>query len=319
MQSQVKTIAKTRFRRAKWIALFLLVLCSTACLVCLRSRPVRAYFLGQLGMIADVQDRRIFAESTTAKANVDNVRNVLDECVAIVERAHGRPFASSVRIYVCATQQSYNDRTGAPKKGRARGAVFADCVFLSPRTFETQTCRGILTHELSHLHFRQILGTAYTSEIPGWFQEGLAVFVSSGGGAEPVSEDQSRASIVAGISIHPEDVGSNYPRMASDHGLRHHMFYRQSAMFVGYLADSRPDAFKRLLTQLLDGVSFKDAFENAYDQRVSTAWGMFRKSLESAEPSVARRPRVDGLVGARGSTGRPNVLSSFLDDGLIDS
>lgn len=238
-------------------------------------------------MTADAQDGRIFVEAATSDANTEEVRTVLDECIGTVETAHGRAFLSPIRVYLCATQRSYNARTGASAQGIARGAVFADCVFLSPRTFETQTCREILTHELSHLHFRQILGTAYTTGIPGWFQEGLAVYVSSGGGAEPVSANQARASIVAGVSIQPEDFGSNYPRMSSAHGLKHHMFYRQSSMFIEFLAESRPKVFERLLTRLLDGVSFREAFEAAYHEPVSVLWEAFRRSLESAEQSVA--------------------------------
>jgi len=216
-------------------------------LACLQSRRVRAYLFGRVGMVADAQDDRVFNEPATPEANTAQVLELLDESVATVERAHGRAFAGPVRVYICATQQSYNARTGDFEQGRARGAVFADCVFLSPRTFDTNTCREILTHELSHLHFRQHLGSAYTSGIPGWFQEGLAVYISDGGGAEPVSVHQARVSILSGVSMKPEDVGSRFPRMSSGHGLKHHMFYRQSAMFVEFFAKSRPDAFARLL------------------------------------------------------------------------
>jgi hypothetical protein len=78
--------------------------------------------------------------------------------------------------------------------------------------------------------------------------------------------------------------------MAAGHGLKHHMFYQQSAMFVAFFAESRPDAFSQFLTQLFNGVAFKNAFEAAYEDPVSATWEKFRKSLQSAEPMVTTEP-----------------------------
>ena len=72
-------------------------------------------------------------------------------------------------------------------------------------------------------------GFAYQTGLPVWFQEGLAVFVSEGGGAV--------------------------------HKLQHHLFYRQSAMFVEYLHDRGLQSYQRFLKAISQGTPFRDAVE----------------------------------------------------------
>lgn len=203
-----------------------------------------------------------------------------------VEEAHGRRFPDAVRVYLCATQHSYNRRTGDPVDGRARGAVFADRVFLSPRCLESQSTEGILTHELSHLHFRQWLGMNSITEIPGWFQEGLAVHVSRGGGAEPVSRQMAINAIANGEELHPEPNGNKVPRMAADHGLKHHMFYRQSAMFIEYLEHEGKDPFDEFLSMLFAGNPFDESFETCFGATPEERWLDFRRTLELPDGEI---------------------------------
>lgn len=120
---------------------------------------------------------------------------ILSACITQIEQKQQAPFTEDIKIFVCASQESFN--TLVPRGIRAKGAMFLEKLFLSPRAFETDRHQGILTHELSHLHMIQTVGgVAYQTGLPVWFQEGLAVFVSEGGGAV--------------------------------HGLQHHLFYRQS-------------------------------------------------------------------------------------------
>tara|TARA_B100001105_G_scaffold136814_1_gene109680 strand:+ start:277 stop:495 length:219 start_codon:yes stop_codon:yes gene_type:complete len=49
-----------------------------------------------------------------------------------------------IKISVCASQESFN--TLVPRGICAKGAVFLEKLFLSPRAFETDTHQGILTH-----------------------------------------------------------------------------------------------------------------------------------------------------------------------------
>lgn len=224
-------------------------------------------------------DTRILKESETPDEWIPIVRDSLDRSISRVEEAQGRRFPGVVRVYLCATQQSYNRRTGDAVGGRARGAVFADRVFLSPRCLEWKSTEGILTHELSHLHFRQHLGTDYITEIPGWFQEGLAVHVSQGGGAEPVSRQMAIKAITNGNELHPEPNGNAIPRMAADHGLKHHMFYRQSAMFIEYLEKESQVQFEAFLSMLFAGNPFGESFEHCFGATPKERWDDFRRTL----------------------------------------
>jgi hypothetical protein len=55
-----------------------------------------------------------------------------------------------------------------------------------------------LIHELSHLHIRNQIGNYKVSRLPFWFTEGLATYVSDGGGAHTVPERQAIDCIKSG-------------------------------------------------------------------------------------------------------------------------
>ena len=259
--------------------------------VLLQSAGVRALLIGSYGFTRDALDPRILYEDGVNEADLDITRNIIDSCISEIEIAHGRPFPKAVSIYICATQESFNKRTAAALNGNARGAVFANRLFLSPRSYTTNTHQSILTHELSHLHFRQALGTSYTTGFPAWFQEGMAVYVSNGGGAEPVPAQLAYEAILRGNHISPEDYGSNVPRMSEAHGLPHHMFYRQAEVFTKYLATVQPNKFQKFIDLLFGGESFKVAFESAYEKSVAECWQDFVRKLQFSESAPNPGPR----------------------------
>lgn len=268
-------------KKHRTIFIVLIVLAIAVVAIALgKSRGVQAWLMGQRGFAPDALDQRILVEPGVKKAVISLIHDSLDACIDIVERAHGQAFPNPVHIFLTSTQASFNKRIGALPQAIARGAVFADRLFLSPRAFATKSSLAVLKHELSHLHFRQVLGTAYTTEIPGWFQEGMAVFVANGGGAEAVSEQEAIEAIVRGERLRPEEVGSAFPRGAAAHGLGHHMFYRQAELFVANLADLHPASFRRFIAMLLAGRRFQLAFEAAFDQTVSEAWESFIAGLQ---------------------------------------
>lgn len=266
-------------RRIFKILIALTVVVTVVGIALSQNRGAQAWLLGERGFVPDSLDQRILAEPGVDKEALSRVRNGLDTCIHVVESAHGQPFPGRVRVYLSRTQDSFNKRVAASPQGIARGAVFADRLFLSPRAFATKSSIEVLKHELSHLHFRQILGTAYTTEIPGWFQEGMAVFVANGGGAEPVSKERAIEAMLRGKRFSPEAVGSAIPRKAAAYGLGHHMFYRQAELFVGYLADTHPDSFDQFIALLLGGDDFRSAFEAAFGQTVSEEWESFIAAL----------------------------------------
>ena len=245
----------------------------------LGTRTGRAALASTEAFVPLPEDGRIRYEAG-ARQQAEVMARLLPDAIAQIERAQHNPFAGAVKVLVCATQERFN--THVPRGTRARGAAFMGTVFLSPRAFTTKTEDAILVHELSHLHLQQRLGSyQVVRALPAWFQEGLAVYVSGGGGAESVDPATARNAILAGQTFTPEDTGAVlFPQTASDYGLAHHMFYRQSALFVAYLHDRDADAFANFMTALQNGQAFKDA-AGQLGGSVQGLWDHFIKHLET--------------------------------------
>jgi hypothetical protein len=155
-------------------------------------------------------------------------------------------------------------------------------LFFSPRLVEEQRPVPLyLTHELSHLHLEQQMGTYKFAKLPAWFKEGLATYVSEGGGAHTVTDQEALSAIACGSHFVPhEDGGIFFRKYASHWGLTHHMFYRQSMVFVAYLKSWNEDKYRDLLLAIQDGSSFAAAFSDAYGVRVSQIWEQFVKETK---------------------------------------
>lgn len=268
-------------KRKIWLAVALTVF-ACAAIAALSSRRVRAYAICTVGMKSSTLDARVFVEEGVQLDWIECVVDSIDRSTARIEAVQGAAFADEVRVYLCASQRSYNRRTGDRENGFARGAVFADRVFLSPRCMNTGTTEAILTHELSHLHLRQIMGVRYVTGVPGWFQEGLAVYASRGGGAEQVARETAIAAILQGRCIDPEGEGASVPTGATDHSLSHQMFYRQSALFVEYLDEAARGSLKTFLAELQEGAEFATAFSAQFSGTPRELWSIYRESLSES-------------------------------------
>ena len=135
------------------------------------------------------------------------------------------------------------------------------------------------THELSHFYW-------YSHDVgfqPRWFEEGVAVWVSDGGGAENVSVQAAEKAIKAGKAVHPTlDSGFwNYltqsPSLPDNNW---HMFYRQSGMFVQYLHDDDPIAFARLFEALKTTKNLKQAWSIAHKESPEDIWLEFLRKIQ---------------------------------------
>lgn len=263
--------------RRRTVIITLISLPIAALLVFGGTRTGRALFASTDGFIPFSADQRILYEPG-AEAYAEEVQAILNDAVERVQRRQG-VFPEPVAVFICASQESFN--AYVPRGFQARGAVFLGKLFLSPRAFTTNTHAGILVHELSHLQWIQRLGTfSYQINFPVWFQEGFAVFLSNGGGAEPVDPAAARQAILAGETFTPEESGALLiPRTAQSYGLQGQMFYRQSALFVTYLHRRDEAAFRRFLTALQNGTSFADAF-TSFGGTVREMWDQFLTELK---------------------------------------
>jgi hypothetical protein len=224
-------------------------------------------------------DSRVLHEPG-AEDFAEQLAALLPQAIEQVEAGQYRPFAEPVQTYVCASQENYTNLTGF----KAPASLTLKGVFFSPRLVEEQRPLALyLTHELSHLHLEQQMGKYRFAKLPAWFKEGLATYVSEGGGAHTVTDQEALEAITCGSHFVPHaDGGIFFRKYASHWGLSHHMFYRQSMVFVAYLKSRDQDKYRDLLLSIQNGSSFPDAFDDAYGVKVSQIWEQFVAETKQA-------------------------------------
>lgn len=232
------------------------------------------------------QDQRVMYEPG-AEEFAAIVASELPLAIKKVESRQYSTFPDKIMIYVTKTPESFKKMTG---RG-VSAMMYRKSIFLSPKLLEKpDTIKLYIAHELSHLHLHQHLGDYSYLGIPSWFLEGLAVFVSDGGGAENVTDDEVRESIRSGNHFVPfEDAGLRdlfCPRYSSyfkiRHKFKHHLFYRQCMLFVSFLEKDNPEKFKNFLTDLEKGKDFSDIFRISFGADAMTKWNEFKtKTIKS--------------------------------------
>ena len=219
-------------------------------------------------------DPRVFYEPG-AERLLPAVVGATPGAIRRVEDGLGGPFRAPILIYLCSTIESYERFTGHDRSGG--DTTLAKKIFISPKPENTpQRVPAVVAHELTHLHVAQGLGLWRMSRIPSWFSEGLAAFVSGGGGAEGVTDADAARAIVGGRRLIPEYA---HGRTASSFGLTPHMFYRQGALFIRFLKDRDPAAFRRFISGVEEGKEFRRAFEEAYVTEIEAPWRQFIAQL----------------------------------------
>jgi len=218
------------------------------------------------------------------------VAALLPTAIARVEGAQGRRFAHPVTIGVFVSREAFDAANGLRNPG-AIGMTFLGRVLLPPGLYwgQRQRLATILTHELSHAHLQGWISQLTFFRLPNWFTEGLAVMVSSGGGAEGVTEAQARDAIRRGDHIAVESAGSllNVGRGITfesrpetpNVSFRTLMAYRQAGLFVTYLHDSNPAGFARMMAAILDGRPFAEAVKTGYEADLPALWLQFTRAV----------------------------------------
>ncbi len=244
---------------------------------------VRALFKSKSHFINHVEDSGVFFEPG-AEIFADKIAAFLPDAVARLEKGHFQPFKKSFKVYVFSTQESHNEYLAIPAALPIRGAAFTRKVYIAPSAFSFQgldTHEESLMHEMSHLFLRQYLGFIKVRKIPFWYSEGLANIVVGSGG-EGISEDMAIQAIRQGRQIPIEERGGflkSLSKVIGKAGLSGPMYHRQNKMFVGYLRDSDPNAFRSLLLEVLEGASFSKSFQNNYQATPQEIWERFQREL----------------------------------------
>lgn len=269
-------------RRARTLTILLVVLavCGAGAVAFSRSPIGTAVLKSRAHFIQSETHPSIYYEPGT-KRFARMTEESLARSVRTIEQQQYLPLDGEFRVYICASQESFNEYMAAPPGHTARGVKVMNDIFLSPAAFVSwrgDTHEPVLAHELSHLHMYQRIGHAkYLWELPVWFVEGLAVSVSGGGG-EGVSVDEAMDAIAAGETFTPDERGSFLrPKRASDYGMGGYMFYRQSGLFLDYIRENRPNEFKNFMLALQAGEwrEFSSVFESSFGVGVQDIWAEF--------------------------------------------
>lgn len=212
------------------------------------------------------------------------VNKTLAHLIADVEKRQFSVFKSKneITVYIFNKKERYSNFSMASDK--SRGSASKNEIYISPIIRERiETLESILSHELSHIHIRQYVGTwKYINNIPGWFHEGLAVEVSDGGGAENVSESQAYVFFKEGKHFYPRAEGGILShKSAHDYGLKPHMYYRQSNMFVRYLRGVDRVAFEKCYIALTEGDSFESVWKVYYGKSLPDLWEEFMSEFRT--------------------------------------
>lgn len=224
--------------------------------------------------VALKNDPRILFEPE-AHSTALNISEDLDKVIEQIEQSHLRSFTQPVRIHICATDICMQ-RFGAPST-QVAGFVLNKRLFISASGRPShEGLMAVLTHELSHLHLSQQLEFFAFAQLPTWFKEGHAVNASDGAGAERVKPAAAYHAIKQGYHFVPTSHDSLlFPTTASDYGLKPHMFYRQSALFLQYLRQSAPERYPTFLHAIQDGESFEESFMRVYNGTLENYWRQF--------------------------------------------
>lgn len=257
-------------------------------------------------------DHRILYEPR-ARDFAEEVAKYLPDSIATVEREQYRPFARPVEVYICASKEDFSRFTAEPEIVRA--TVTTRHLFLSAeriKELKVVSAQTVLTHELSHLHLQQYLGAYhYGANLPAWFQEGMAEYVSGGASMEEVSDSEALKAILDGRHISPDASGSFFfPKRWTAFGLKPPMFYRQSFMFVSYLSGRSKANFHTFISALEDGCGFEDAFISAFGSTPVTVWQEFVAAI-TADNSDGLDLDYENKLGAEGVGETVNIPATL--------
>jgi hypothetical protein len=251
----------------------------------------------------DIEQRVLYEPGAEQFAKM--IAEELPRAIETMQHEQFGQFTKKIKIYVCATSESFEKMTGRTVKA----ITYRESVFLSPQLMERpELVSPYLAHELSHLVMLQHRGLYKFMTTPPWFNEGLAVYVSKGGGAGDVTEKEAVNTMLAGKVFEPNNAGGVldflFPKYGNRWNLKPHMFYRQASLFVSFMKAYDINAFENLLVAMQRGQSFDRSFRQAYHISTLEMWQLFIKQLklEAEHEKTANEPlKQDAAISRRAS------------------
>lgn len=229
--------------------------------------------------ISETDPKVYYEEGSEGVAH--EVTRQISQAVFRAEKFHGFQLKAPFKIYIFASMENYYWYS-TNRRGSASAAT--DSLFVSPKLGDKlERTSAILSHEFSHLLLKQHMGGAlrFVRILPVWFQEGIATLASEGGGAGKVSIQEAIRELQKGSSLLPEDSGCLFCSQGhSKHGLKAHMFYRQSSLFIKYIMEQDLQLFEQFIVDL-QTYNFAEGFQKNYSKSVHQMWTDFTASVKS--------------------------------------
>ncbi|MBJ6802689.1 hypothetical protein JFN90_21375 [Geomonas sp. Red259] len=215
-----------------------------------------------------------------AEALAEETARSLPRAIKTVESRQFGEFKEPIKIYAFADTKSFAKFVNVPEV--IKGAATRNEVYLSGQLLgKMGEVQGVLTHELSHVQLSQSLGAVtFNRVLPRWFREGLAIYIADGGGATNATETETIVQFQLGNHFAPETDGALFNlNLPGPKGLEPKIFYRQSGMFVQFMAINHPEQFKALLKGLQEGKNFEAEFAECFKCKVDTMLQAFIGTL----------------------------------------
>ena len=218
--------------------------------------------------------QNVFIENSNDMAFGVHIRDILPTLQDSIERKQNQKFLKMMPVYLCHTNESFCTSAGSKYPG-PRAKVTNKGFFISPRLASSKDRYEIIYHELSHVAMLQNAGLYRHFKTPVWFHEGLAAYISNGGGTGDVTDSAAIREILKGNHFFPLVKDNILSQKSFRNKLPPWMNYRQSMLFVRYLKEKDAVKFNHLIENMNKRMAFRKAFENAHGISVQEMWKTF--------------------------------------------
>ena len=223
-------------------------------------------------------DTNINIESKSEEQFAGEIQRIFPSLIDSIEMKLNSKFKYIPTLFICNTNESFCKWSGAKLPG-PRAKVTAKGFFISPRLQGKNDWSEIIYHELVHTLMFQYLGMYQYYTIPIWFHEGLATFVSNGGGTGDISDSVAIDEILKGNHFYPHS-GFIKSYFNNNH-LAPWIEYRQYMLFVNFMRDNKEREFNELLQAILAKNSFSKSYKVAYGKNTNDIWNQFIEHIKS--------------------------------------
>lgn len=197
-----------------------------------------------------------------------------------------------VKIYIHADQNEFRKSTGQAEWSHGMASY-------SKKEIHTYAASegfldGILPHEITHLVFRDFVGTQ--GEIPMWLDEGIAQWEEPEKRA--MAKKISRYLVYAGKDYHIQDLTTMNVQNVQDTE-KVHFFYMQAISLVDYLIGTYGSrSFTEFCRALRDGKKFDDALRTGYPGSIGSLGELDAKWRKYAAQGEGNPPEIYKKGGA---------------------